>query len=146
MQRIPIYAQYYDEKNNLITKEVTYQDSKDDIHRETGINITIEKSGNIIKFKYIPSEIKYAKSQAEKWAKMKNIDVYFTTFTFTTNSKNEWFSIQPKDSGFYAGVYIFETISLYKKLGYGIIIRDIKLNMDIISDKKKTFRIEYIPI
>ena len=146
MERIPIYAQYYDETGSLITKEVTYQDFKDDIHRETGINVTIEKSGNLIKIKYVPSEIKYAKSQAEKWAKMNNINAYFTTFTFTTNGKSEWFSIQPKDSGFYGGVYRFETISFNKKLGYGIIIRDIKLTSDITSDKKKTFSIEYIPI
>jgi hypothetical protein len=144
MTLIPVYAQYYDENNNIITKEVTHQDSPNLMEREVGIPVTVT-SGGSVSIKYYNSNIKYARALAERWAKRKNINVFFNTFIFTTDAKPEWWSIQPKESSYTNGLYEPQFISMYKNQGIGIIIRDIKLPSIVNTSTKKNFTEEMIP-
>jgi hypothetical protein len=144
MVLIPVYAQYYDENNNIVTKEVTHLDFPNTPEREIGIPATVT-TGGTVSIKYYNSDIRYAKSLANNWAKRKNINAFFNTFIFTTDAKPEWWSIQPKDSSYFNGTYNPEFISMYKKQGIGIIIRDIKLPSIINTSTKKNFTEEMIP-
>jgi hypothetical protein len=62
-----------------------------------------------------------------------------------TDAKPEWWSIHPKESTYFNGTYNPEFISMYKKEGIGIIIRDIKLPSIYNTSTKKNFTEEMIP-
>lgn len=138
MVLIPIYVQYYDENKNIITKEVTQQDSPNTPETEIGVPVTV-KNNETISIKYFNSNIIYAKTLAEKWAKRKNVNVFFNTFIFTTDAEPEWWAIQPKKSSYYDKTYNIEFISMYKIQGIGIIFRDINLQPIINQGNKKNF-------
>lgn len=142
---IPIYAQYYDEKNNIITKEIYYKESPTSGPREIGVYVTLEDVGSSIKIKYYDSRIKTAASMVRDWAKDNNIKTIFSTFIFTTDASNEWWTFQPKEASYNNYYYESQTLSVYKKRGIGIIIRAGNLPwIDKTNDKKK-FTIQLIP-
>jgi hypothetical protein len=142
---IPIYAQYYDDKNNIITKEISYKESLTSEYREIGIHVTIDESESSIKIKYFDSKIKLAASMVRDWANNNNIFVNFSTFIFTTDASSEWWTFQPKEATFNNYYYESQPLSVYKKRGIGIIIRAGNIPwIDNINDKKK-FIIQLIP-
>lgn len=142
---IPIYAQYYDEKNNIITKEIYYKESPTSSPREIGVYVTIDDVGSSVKIKYYDSRIKTAASMVRDWAKDNNINTIFSTFIFTTDVSNEWWTFQPKEASYNNYCYEPQTLSVYKKRGIGIIIRAGNLPwIDNTSDNKK-FNIQLIP-
>jgi len=143
--QIPIYAQYYDEKDNVITKEVTHKDYPDSTSREASANVRVTENGNLTRINYYPSDIKFAAAQARRWAEANGLKIYFSTFILTTDAKPEWWTIQPKNSSFYGGIYSPETISMYKKQGFGVIIRDIRLPQVEVPEGKKSFTEDHIP-
>ena len=74
---IPIYAEYCDDKNNVITKEISYKGG------EIGIHITVEDLNSSIKIRYVPSKIKMAASMVREWANENKIMVNFSTYIFS---------------------------------------------------------------
>jgi hypothetical protein len=144
--RIPIYAQYYDETNTLVTKEVTYTDQLSTTEQETSINVTLDENGSSTKIRYFPSEIKFARSQARRWAERNKINAVFITYILTLDASPDWWTIQPRESTFVNGHYSSETISMYKKRGFGIIVRSANLSRMEVKDGKKTFTEELIPL
>jgi hypothetical protein len=68
MTLIPVYAQYYDENKNIVTKEVTHQEFYDLPEKEIGIPATVTIGGTV-SVKYYNSDIRYAKSLAINWTK-----------------------------------------------------------------------------
>lgn len=143
--RIPIYAQYYDETNTLVTKEVTYKEEYATSEQETAINITLDENGPSTKIRYVPSEIKYAASQTRRWAERNNIKVTFLTYLLTIDASPDWWTIQPRETSYINGYYNSETISMYKKRGIGIIIRAGNLPRVEVKEGRKTFTEEFIP-
>jgi hypothetical protein len=73
MDYIPIYAQYYDENNKIITKEIYYKDYPTSGPTEIGIHVTIDNNGSSTKIRYYDSKIKMAASMTREWAKDNNI-------------------------------------------------------------------------
>ncbi len=143
---IPIYIQYYDENKNIVTKEVTHKDYPDSQESETSASITITNTGSTIKFTFVPSSIKFAAAQARRWAERNNIKVYLSSYIFTTDAPSEWWTLQPKNASYVNGYYSPETMSYYKKQGYGIIIRDAMLPPVKVPEGKKSFTESHIPI
>lgn len=142
---IPIYAQYYDETNTLVTKEVTYTDQLSQVEQETSINVTLDENGSSTKIRYFPSEIKFARSQARRWAERNKINAVFVTYILTTSASSDWWTIQPQESTFVNGRYSSETISMYKRRGFGIIVRSVNLPRLEVNEAKKNFTEELIP-
>lgn len=136
---IPIYAQYYDDKNDIITKEISYKSG------EIGIHITVEDLNSSIKIKYVPSKIKMAASMVREWANENKIMVNFSTYIFTTDAKPEWWTFQPKEATFINNYYEPERLSMYKKKGYGIIIRAGNLPWIENTHDRRNFTCELIP-
>ena len=145
MAQIPIYAQYYDENKNIVTKEVTHKDYPDSPPRETSASVRVTETGSSTRINYYPSDIKFAAAQARRWAEANGIKAYFSTFILTTDAKSDWWTFQPKESRFYGGMYYPETVSMYKKQGFGVIIRDINLPRIEVPEGKKSFTEDYIP-
>jgi hypothetical protein len=143
--RIPIYAQYYDESNTLVTKEVTYKDEHSTSEQETAINVTLDEYGGSTKIRYFPSDIKFAGSQTRRWAERMNIKAAFLTYVLTLDASPDWWTIQPRESSFVNGHYTSETISMYKRKGIGIIIRASNLPRVETKESRKTFTEEFIP-
>ena len=56
------------------------------------------------------------------WSKLNNINVNFTTYVITNKIKKVWWTIK---SGF------FRVPSYFKKLGFGVIFRDSRLNNEL---------------
>ena len=142
MTLIPVFVQYYDNDKNIVTKEVTH--SEFNIEREIGIPATVTE-GHTISIKYYDSDIKYARSLASKWAERNGLKLIFSTFILTADAKPEWWTIQPKNSSYINGQYNPEFISMYKKIGIGVIIRDCRLPPVEIKGEKKKFTEELIP-
>jgi hypothetical protein len=137
---IPIYAQYYDNNNNIVTKEISYQGS------EIGIHVTIDDVHSSIKIRYYNSKIKMAASMTREWANDNNINVNFASFIFTSDALPEWWTFQPKEPSYNNNYYESQILSTFKKSGVGIIIRAGNLPwIDNTSDKKK-FKCELIPL
>jgi hypothetical protein len=136
---IPIYAEYYDDKNNVITKEISYKGG------EIGIYITVEDYNSSIKIRYVNSKIKMAASMAKEWADENKIIVNFASYIFTTDAKPEWWTFQPRDATFINNQYEAERLSLYKRKGYGIIIRAGNLPWINNTHEGKKFTCELIP-
>lgn len=135
---IPIYAQYYDDNNIIITKEISYKGN------EIGIHVTIDDIYSSMKIRYYDSKIKMAASMTREWAN-NNIKVNFASYIFTTEASLEWLTFQPKEPSYDNYYYETHTLSKYKKNGIGIIIRADNLPwIDTISDKKK-FECTLIP-
>jgi hypothetical protein len=143
--RIPIYAQYYDETNTLVTKEVTYKEEYSTTEQETAINVTLDEDGPSTKIRYFPSDIKFAGSQTRRWAERMNIKGAFITYVLTLDASPDWWTIQPRESSFVNGYYTSETISMYKRKGLGIIIRSSNLPRVETKEGRKTFTEELIP-
>lgn len=143
--RIPIYVQYYDETNTLVTKEVTYKEEHSSTEQETAINVTLDENGPSTKIRYFPSDIKFAGSQARRWAERNKINAVFVTYILTIDASPDWWTIQPRESTFVNGHYTSETISMYKRRGLGIIIRSANLPRIEVKDGRKTFTEEFIP-
>jgi hypothetical protein len=143
---IPIYAQYYKDKNEIITKEIYYKDYPTSGPREIGMYVTIKDNSSSIKIIYFNSRIKMAASMVRNWANDNDIKTNFSTFKFTTDAKPEWWTYQPKDITI-ANNYQYEpqALSRYKEKGIGIIIRSGEIPItDTIGDKKN-FTWELIP-
>lgn len=136
---IPIYAQYYDDDNNIVTKEISYKGS------EIGIYVTIDNLDSSIKIRYVNSKIKMAASMTRDWANDNNIKVNFTSYTFTTDALPEWWTFQPKEATFHNNYYESQTLSMYKRKGIGIIIRANNLPWINNTSNKKSFTCELIP-
>lgn len=137
---IPIYAEYYNENNEIVTKEISYKGG------EIGIHVTIDNLESSIKIRYVNSTIKMAAGMVREWANENKIMVNFSTYIFTTDAKPEWWTFQPKDATFINNHYEPERLSLYKRKGYGIIIR--AGNLPIIGNNtydRKKFTCELIP-
>jgi hypothetical protein len=143
--RIPIYAQYYDETNTLVTKEVTYKEEYATSEQETAINITLDENGPSTKIRYFPSDIKFAAAQTRRWAERMNIKAAFLTYLLTLDASPDWWTIQPREATYINGYYNSETISMYKKKGLGIIIRASNLPRVEVKDGRKTLTEEFIP-
>jgi hypothetical protein len=129
---IPIYAQFYDENKNIITKEVSGPG-------ETGIHIIVNENDSKVNIRYYISKIKMAAGIATDWAIRNNLKVIFTTYTFTTDAPNHWWTFQPKSK------IDFNENSFYKKKGFGIIIRASGLPKPLNNDKNN-FDIDMIPL
>jgi len=142
---IPIYAQYYDDNNNIITKEISYKESPTSESREIGIYVTIDNEGSSTKIRYYNSRIKMAASMVRKWANDNNIKTNFSTYIFTTDASSEWWTFQPKEATYNNYYYESQTLSVYKKKGMGIIIRSGNLPWIDNTNDKKQFTIQLIP-
>jgi hypothetical protein len=134
---IPIYAQYYDDKNNIITKEISYKESPTLEPIEIGIHVTIDDFDSNIKIRFFDSKIKMASRMVQDWANSNNIRVNFASFIFTTDAHSEWWTFQPQDES--------QTLSIYKKRGIGIIIRDENLPWINKTVNNKKFTSQLIP-
>jgi hypothetical protein len=144
MAIIPIYAQYKNEKGEIITKEVTIKDFPTSEPQEIGIHVDLDRNQGI-KIKYFPSNIKMAGSITRKWAEQNKITGQFLTYMFTSNSSNDWWTIQPRDATFTNYYYESNMISTSKRNGLGIIIRDINLPAIDSTDDRSTFKCNLIP-
>jgi hypothetical protein len=142
---IPIYAQYYDENNKIITKEIYYKDYSTLEPKEIGIYVTIDDDSSSVKIKYYNSKIKMAASMVRDWANDNNIKTIFSTFIFTTNANPEWWTFQPKEATFNNYHYESQILSIYKKRGIGIIIRAGNIPITNTIGDKKHFKYELIP-
>jgi hypothetical protein len=129
---IPIYAQYYDENKNIITKEVSGPG-------ETGIHIIVKEDNSKVNIRYYNSKIKMAGGLASDWAIRNNLNLVFTTYTFTTDAPDHWWTFQPTSK------IDFNENSFYKKKGFGIIIRASGLPKPL-NNNKNNFEIELIPL
>lgn len=145
MDYIPIYAQYYDENNKIITKEIYYKDYPTSGPKEIGIHVTIDNNGSSTKIRYYDSKIKMAASMARDWAKDNNILINFSSFIFTTDSSSEWWTFQPKEATYNNYHYESQTLSRYKEKGIGIIIRAGNLPWIDNKDNKTKFTCQLIP-
>jgi hypothetical protein len=144
MTIIPIYAQYKNEKGEIITKEVTIKDFPTSEPHEIGINVDLDRQQGI-KIAYFPSNIKMAGNITRKWAEENNIIGQFLTYMFTANAQNDWWAIQPREAGFTNYYYESNMISTSKRNGLGIIIRDINLPAIESTDDRATFKCNLIP-
>ena len=142
---IPIYAQYYDENNTVITKEISYKDYPTSGSREIGIHITIDVSNSSIKIRYVNSKIKMAANMARLWAEDNNIKVVFSTFIFTNEAPKEWWSYPLKEPTYNNYHYDSQALSRSKEKGIGIIIRASNLPWINNTSEKKAFTCELIP-
>jgi hypothetical protein len=150
---IPIYIQYTDKSGNPVTEEISIKDAGGGTVSNSGVYVTLETSnyGNSsVKFKYYPSNIRSAASQAEKWAKENKRDsTYFGTWIFTTDATQDWWT-QTLPSANYGtgGAYYTPFSYAWSKVnGYGIIFRS--YNAPELSPGKpglKRFTEEMVPI
>lgn len=136
--QIPIYAQYYDsDGSTVITKEIIVKDSSKTPIKNHGVHVSIDETGNKIRFKYYPSNIRDAVYQV----KQSIPNIYFATWIFTTNAQEEWYSY-PIDNS--PTTYNPGNFNYYKNKNYGIIIRDTRLPS--IEKTLTNFSEEWIPI
>lgn len=150
---IPIYIQFTDKSGKAITEEIAIKDAGGHTVSNSGLYVNYESNGygsSSVKFKYYPSNIRSAASQAEKWAKENKKEVnYFGTWIFTTDAKQEWWTQELPQTNYGQGNYYYQPFSYAwsKQNGYGIIFRS--FNAPEIEPGKpgqKRFTEEMIPI
>jgi hypothetical protein len=142
---IPIYAQYYDENNTVVTKEISYKDYPTSEPKEIGIHVTVDDNNSSIKIKYVNSKIKMAANMARLWAEANNIQVFFSSFIFTIGAPKEWWTYPLKEPTYNNYYYESHALSRSKEKGLGVIIRASNLPWIDNTSSKTAFTCQLIP-